>query len=73
MITTMDPPVGNPALMFLGRTIPAAGRPDVMVTFITVIAVDPHITPIGRRPAAFVNGRRRTDANRDLRKHCRRA
>jgi len=71
MIAAAPPAVSDPTLVFLGRTIPATGGPDVVVAFVAVIAGDPHITPIRWPAAIFVNGRRRRDADHNLRKRCR--
>jgi hypothetical protein len=72
MIATVSPSVSNPALVFLGRTVPAAWGPYVVVAFVAVITVDPHISTVWRRTPALVNGRRRPYANCNLRKRSRR-
>ena len=68
VIAAVDPPVGDPTLPFMGRALPAAGSPDVVVAFPAVVAVDPHVSAIGRPAAFFVHGWRRSDANHNLRK-----
>ena len=64
--------MGDPALTGMGWTIPAARGPDVLAAFVAVVAVNPHVTTIGRGTTAFNDGRRRPDANRNLRKRSRR-
>ena len=72
MIVMFYPPVSDPALALMGRTLPAAGNPDVVVAIPAVIAVDPHETTL-RRPAALFNDRGRgANADHYLRKRCRR-
>ena len=66
------PAVGDPALASLRRSIVAAGRPDIMVAFVAVIAGLPYISLARRRTAPFVHWRGWPDANHDLRKRCRR-
>ena len=73
MVATVDPPVGNPTMVSLGWTIPAAGCPDVVIAFITVIAPDPHVTTIWWPATVFVHGPRWANADHNLRKRCRRA
>jgi hypothetical protein len=68
MVAAVSPPVGDPALVFTGWTIPATGGPNVTVTLPTMVAVDPHVAPIRRRATAFVDRRRWANANRNLRK-----
>jgi hypothetical protein len=68
MIAAMPPAVSNPTLPFMGWTLPASRGPDVVVAFIAVISIDPHVTTIGGPAAFFVHGWRRPDANRNLRK-----
>jgi hypothetical protein len=67
------PAVSNPTLVLPGRTLIAAGRPNVMIAFIAMIAIDPYISTVRRRTAALVDGRRRADADRDLRQRSHRA
>jgi hypothetical protein len=66
------PSVSDPALTLMGWTFPAAGNPDVVVTFVAVIAVDPHETTLRRPTALFVHRRRWANADHNLRKRCRR-
>jgi hypothetical protein len=68
MIAPVNPPVRNPTLVFMGWTLPAAGGPDVVVTFIAVIAVDPYVTTFRRPAALFVDWVRGANADRNLRK-----
>ena len=68
----MFPAMRDPVLASLRRSIIAAGRPDIMVAFVAVIAGLPFVSLAGRRPAPFVHGRGWSDANHDLRKRCRR-
>jgi len=66
------PAVGDPALAPMGRLLVVAGRPDIMVAFVAVIAGLPYVSLAGRWAAPFVHWRGRPDANYDLRKRCRR-
>jgi hypothetical protein len=68
MIAVVLPAVRSPTLARMFRTPPLAWNPNVVVAIVAVIAGDPHISPIRRRTPVFVDGRRWTDANRDLRK-----
>jgi hypothetical protein len=68
MITMADPPVSNPTLVFLRRTLPAAGGPDVVVAFIAVIAVYPYVATLRWPTTVFVDGVRRPNADHNLRK-----
>ena len=68
----MDPVVSHPMLAPLRRSIVAAGRPDIMVAFVAVIAGLPFVSLSGRRAAPFVHWRGWPNANHDLRKRCRR-
>jgi hypothetical protein len=68
----MDPVVGYPTLASMGRLLVVAGRPDIMVVVVAVIAVLPYISLPRRRAAPFVHWRGWTDANHHLRKRCRR-
>lgn len=43
-----------------------------MAAFVAVVAVNPHVTTIGGPAAFFMDGRRRSDANHNLRKRSRR-
>ena len=72
VIAMVDPPGSNPTLVFLGRTLPAAGGPDVVVALPAVVAGDPHVTPIRWPAAVFVHGPRWTYADHNLRKRGRR-
>jgi hypothetical protein len=67
MITMVDPPVSDPALAFMGWTLPAAGGPDIVVTFIAVIAVDPYVATLRWPATVFVDRVRRPNANHNLR------
>lgn len=68
----MDPVVSHPMLASLRRPIIAAGRPDIMVAFVAVIAGLPFVSLSGRRSAPFIHWRGWSHANHDLRKRCRR-
>jgi len=68
----VNPMMRNPACALMGRTIPAARCPDVVVPFPAVITGNPHVSPLRRRTPLFVDGRRRRDTNRNLRKRGRR-
>jgi hypothetical protein len=72
MVAAVNPPVRNPTLALMGRTIPAAWGPDVVVAFPVVITGDPYITAIGGPAAFFMDAWRRPDANHNLRKRSRR-
>ena len=65
---TMDPVVGYPVLAVTGRLLVVAGRPDVMVGVIAMIAGLPHVSLSRRRSAPFIHRRGWPDANHDLRK-----
>jgi hypothetical protein len=64
----VNPPVSLPTLALMGWTLPAAGGPDVVVTFIAVIAVDPHVTTFRWPATVFVHGPRWPNADHNLRK-----
>ena len=68
----MDPVVGYPVLAVTGRLLVVAGRPDVMVGVIAMIAGLPHVSLSRRWAAPFIHWRRWSDANHNLRKRCRR-
>jgi hypothetical protein len=53
--------------MFMGRALIVAGVPGVMVVVVAMIPANPHGFPVGARPAALVNRRRRTNTNHYLR------
>jgi hypothetical protein len=64
--------MSNPVAAGMGRTIPVASGPDVMIAFIAMIPVDPYITPV-RRWRTMLNDRRwGSDTNHDLRIRSRR-
>ena len=67
MVAIVDPPVRDPTLVLVGWTLPAAGSPDVVVTFIAVIAVDPRILAPGRVTTFFNDDAGRGNANEDVR------
>jgi hypothetical protein len=67
MVAMVFPPVGNPMLTRMRRTVPVASGPDVMIAFIAMIPVDPHITPVRRWRTTLNNRRRWPDTNHDLR------
>jgi hypothetical protein len=67
MIAMADPSVSLPTLALTGWTLPAAGGPDVVVTFIAVIAVDPHVATLRWPATVFVDGVRRPNADHNLR------
>ena len=67
----MDPLVGDPVRVGMGRTLPAARNPDVVVARPALVAVDPHKSSIRRRTGALIDGSRRPHANRHLRKSSR--
>jgi len=69
---TVFPVVGHPTLPPMRRLLVAARRPDIMVAFVTVIAVLPYISIPRRWATPFVHWRGGPDANHDLRKRCRR-
>jgi hypothetical protein len=69
---TVDPVVGYPVLAAMGRLLVVAGRPDIMVGVVAVIAGLPHVSISRRWAAPFIHRRRWPDANHDLRKRCRR-
>ena len=72
MITMADPSVRDPTLVFTGWTLPAAGNPDIVVAFVAVVAVDPHVTPFRWPAAVFMHRRRWANADHNLRKRGRR-
>jgi len=63
----VDPPVRDPTGAGMGRTLPAAGGPYVVVGFVAMIAADPYESAFRRHTAFFNNGRRWTYANHNLR------
>jgi hypothetical protein len=71
-IVVVNPLVRNPDGVGLGRTVPAAGNPDIAVAIPVVITGDPHVAAIGWRRAALNDGSRRANANHNLRKRSRR-
>jgi hypothetical protein len=72
VVSPMNPPVRDPTLVRLWRTIPSAGGPDVVVAFPAVVPGDPHVASVRRRTPALVNRSRRPDANHNLRERSRR-
>jgi hypothetical protein len=72
MVAMVFPPVGNPMLTRMRRTIPVTSGPDVMIAFITMITADPHISPIRRRRTTLNNRGWGPDTNHDLRIRSRR-
>jgi hypothetical protein len=71
LTVTMNPLMRNPMRAGMGRTIPVAGGPHVMVPFIAVIAVDPHKPSLRGRAGVFDDSGRGADANDYLRIRCR--
>ncbi len=67
---TMDPVVGDPVLAMMRRLLVVAGRPDIMVAVVAMIAGLPNVSLSGRRTAPFIHWRGWSDANHDLRKRC---
>jgi hypothetical protein len=64
----MHPMMGDPTLAMMGRTVPAAGNPDVMGAVPAVVAIDPDEFRAGAGGAGFNNGGGRSYADHDLRK-----
>lgn len=60
------PAMGDPMLASLRRSVIAAGRPDIMVAFVAVVAGLPYVSLARRRTAPFVHARRWPHANHDL-------
>ena len=72
-IVVVNPLVRDPDAAGMGRTVPAAGNPDVAVAVPVVITGDPHVAAIRWRRAALNDGSRRANTNHNLRKRsCRR-
>jgi hypothetical protein len=67
-IVAVNPVVSYPTRAGMGRTIPAAGNPDIALTVPAVIPVDPHEAPFRRTAALFGDDGRGANANHNLRK-----
>jgi len=65
---TMHPVMGDPMLVGMWRTVPAAGDPDVPGSIPTVVSVDPDVALMGHGPARLDDGGGRSYADHDLRK-----
>jgi hypothetical protein len=72
MIAFVNPLVRGPTLAGMGRTLPAAGDPDITAVVPAVIAVDPHESSLRRPTAFFDDGSRRANADHNLRERSRR-
>ena len=68
----VNPVVGDPVLTSTGWLLVVAGCPGIMCAVVAVIAGLPYVSLPRRWAAPFVHRRGRPDANRDLRKRCRR-
>jgi len=62
----VDPLVGYPSGVRVGRALPAAAYPYVSVAVPTVIARNPNITLAGGRRPCFDYGRRGSDLDHDI-------
>jgi hypothetical protein len=70
--TAMNPVMCCPMRARMRRTVPATGNPDVAGSVPALIAVDPHEAALRRWGTALDDGRRRANANHNLRKGSRR-
>jgi hypothetical protein len=61
------PAVPLPTSVLVRRTIPAARTPNIMVTFVAVIAINPNVASVRRIAADFHHRRRWSNANPHLR------
>jgi hypothetical protein len=64
----VHPAMGDPVLAGMGRTVPAAGNPDIAGAIPAVIAIDPDVSVARDWTACLNNGGGRSYADHDLRK-----
>ena len=63
----MNPMVPNPARMRMGRTLPAARNPNIVVAVPALVTVNPYKSRLRRHAAIFNYVRWGAYANRNLR------
>jgi hypothetical protein len=64
----VNPMVGSPTSMLMRWPLPVAGRPHIVVRFVAVVAINPHVASVRRIATDLDHPFRRPNENPDLRK-----